>query len=230
MILLPSGEWTVRRLSSSKASEQEKVFEGLSPIWCCPEKWSRKNRISHPDWVKICVDPNGQIKWTKIRSSFCYNREHFHHCWRIQKCWYVSTNTHFSYFSVYFLYKSVKLATVVEGDQKGYYTEVLGRALLLSLDCSTLSLICTLYCWVLTKEVSSTILNSLLWRDLGLNPGFQDHWWTLYPLGQWAGLYFLYTHTQMLYVYNFFEKHLNSSALTKRYLKTYIKPFVRIEI
>ena len=32
-----------------------------------------------------------------------------------------------------------------------------GRALYLSLDCSTLSLICTLYCRVLSKEVSSTI-------------------------------------------------------------------------
>ena len=38
-----------------------------------------------------------------------------------------------------------------------YYTEVSGRALLLSLDCSTLPLIRALYCWVLSKEVSSTI-------------------------------------------------------------------------
>ena len=43
----------------------------------------------------------------------------------------------------------VKLATIVEGDPKAlfsiaYYTNVLGRALLLSLDCSTLPLIRTL--------------------------------------------------------------------------------------
>ena len=38
-----------------------------------------------------------------------------------------------------------------------YYTKVEGMVLLLSLDCSTLPLICTLYCWVLSKEVSSTI-------------------------------------------------------------------------
>ena len=38
-----------------------------------------------------------------------------------------------------------------------YYTEVLGRALLFSLNCSTLSLIRTLYRWVLNKEESSTI-------------------------------------------------------------------------
>ena len=40
---------------------KKRVFGGFSPIWCCPEKWSGLNRISHPDWVKICVDPNGQI-------------------------------------------------------------------------------------------------------------------------------------------------------------------------
>ena len=59
---------------------------------------------------------------------------------------------------------------------------MLGRALLLSLDSSTLSLIRTLYCWVLSKEVSSTIFKSLVWRDLGLNPSLPDHWRTVYPL------------------------------------------------
>ena len=38
-----------------------------------------------------------------------------------------------------------------------YYTKVLGRVRLLSLDCSTLSLILTLWYWVLSKEASSTI-------------------------------------------------------------------------
>ena len=42
-----------------------------------------------------------------------------------------------------------------------YYTEMYGRVLLLSLDCSTLLLICTLEYWVLTKEVSRTSL----WYD-----------------------------------------------------------------
>ena len=50
-----------------------------------------------------------------------------------------------------------------------YYTEVLGRVLLLSLNCSTLNLIHTyihtyLILWVLSKEVSSTIFLSL-WYD-----------------------------------------------------------------
>ena len=32
-----------------------------SPFLCCPGKWSGLNRISHPHWVKICDDHNGQI-------------------------------------------------------------------------------------------------------------------------------------------------------------------------
>ena len=61
---------------------------------------------------------------------------------------------------------------------------MLGRALLLFLDWSTLLSIRTLYCWVLSKKVSSTILKYLIWRDLGLNPGLPDHWRTLCPLDQ----------------------------------------------
>ena len=56
----------------------------------------------------------------------------------------------------------VKLSPFSRGRPEGslfnsYFTEVSGRVLLLSLDCSTLPLIRTLYCWVLSKEVSSTI-------------------------------------------------------------------------
>ena len=40
---------TVRRMSFLKSSEEERVFCGLSPIWCYPEKWSGRNRITHPD-------------------------------------------------------------------------------------------------------------------------------------------------------------------------------------
>ena len=40
---------------------RKREFGRHSPFWCCPEKWSRLNRISHPHWVEICVDHNGQI-------------------------------------------------------------------------------------------------------------------------------------------------------------------------
>ena len=32
------------------------------PSLCWPERWSRLNRISHPDWVKLYVDANGRIR------------------------------------------------------------------------------------------------------------------------------------------------------------------------
>ena len=56
----------------------------------------------------------------------------------------------------------VKLSPFSRGRPEGslfnsYYTKVLRKALLVSSDCSTLPLIHTLYCWVLSKEVSSTI-------------------------------------------------------------------------
>ena len=81
------------------------------------------------------------------------------------------------------------LATLVKGDQKAPFsiatTLRCSGALLLSLDYSTLPLIRTLYCWVLSKELSITIFK--VWRDQGMNPVLRDHWRTLYPLGQWAG-------------------------------------------
>ena len=41
---------------------RKRVFGGFSPFFCCPEKWSGLNRmISHPHWVKICDNHNGQI-------------------------------------------------------------------------------------------------------------------------------------------------------------------------
>ena len=49
-----------------------------------------------------------------------------------------------------------------------FYTEVLERALLYSLDCSNLPLICTLFCWVLSKEVSSTIFK-VFWHNATLD-------------------------------------------------------------
>ena len=68
----------------------------------------------------------------------------------------------------------VKLATVVEGDQKAPFpiatTPEEGRALLLSLDCSTLPLIRTLYCWVLSKGVSSTIFKVFGITRPGIEP------------------------------------------------------------
>ena len=67
-----------------------------------------------------------------------------------------------------------KLATIVKGDQKAPFsiatTPRLGEAQLLSLDCSTLPFIRTLYCLVLSKEVSSTIFKVFGMRKHGIEP------------------------------------------------------------
>ena len=64
--------------------------------------------------------------------------------------------------------------TIVEGDQKALFsiatTPRCRGALLLSLDCSTLPLIHTLYCWVLSKNVSSTILKVFGMTRPGIEP------------------------------------------------------------
>ena len=43
---------------------------------------------------------------------------------------------------------------------------------------------------MLSKEVSNSIFESLVWLDLGLNPGLPDYWWTHCSLDQCHG-YFL---------------------------------------
>ena len=35
---------------------------GKFPQFVLPGKVIGMNRISHPDWLKLCVDPNGRIK------------------------------------------------------------------------------------------------------------------------------------------------------------------------
>ena len=88
--------------------------------------------------------------------------------------------------------KKVKLATVVKGDQKapfsiattlrcrgGYYS--FSGLLYFTLD---------MYLIILSVEQGGIkyhfFFKSFVLLDLGLNPGLPDHWWTLYPLGQWA--------------------------------------------
>ena len=60
----------------------------------------------------------------------------------------------------------VKLASIVKGKQKAPFS----IATTLSLDCSTLLLICTLYCWVFSKEVSNTIFKVFDMTRPGIEP------------------------------------------------------------
>ena len=57
-----------------------------------------------------------------------------------------------------------------------YHTKVLRRVILLSLDCSAFSLIRIVYCWVLSKDISSTIFKVFGVTRPGIEP------WSLGPL------------------------------------------------
>ena len=69
--------------------------------------------------------------------------------------------------------------------------------LLLSLDWSALPLIRTFIAECSARRYQKPFFESLVWLDLGLNPGLPDHWRTLYPLDQWAGQIYIY-----IYIYH----------------------------
>ena len=86
----------------------------------------------------------------------------------------------------------VVVVTLVEGDQKAPFSiatipRCKGSVLLLSLDCSTLPLINTLYCCVLSKEVSSTIFKVFGMTRPGIEPRSPGPLANTLPRGQWAG-------------------------------------------
>ena len=96
------------------------------------------------------------------------------------------THTHIYIYTQLLVIQKSKFSDLSWGWPEGsffnsFYTEVLGRAQFLSLDCSTLPLIRTLYCWVLSKEVSSTIFKVFGMTRPGIEPRSPG------PLGQWAG-------------------------------------------
>ena len=93
-------------------------------------------------------------------SDFCCSHTHTH----------THTHTH-----VYIYIYISKVGDRSRGRREGslfnrYYTEVYGRALLLSLDRPNLPLICTLYYWVLSKAVSSTIFRVFGMTRPGIQP------------------------------------------------------------
>ena len=56
----------------------------------------------------------------------------------------------------------------------------------------------------------------MVWRDLGLNVGLPDHWWTLYPLGQWANNIVHHYHHQVVliaWIYLALSLHLSLLAI-----------------
>ena len=83
----------------------------------------------------------------------------------------------------------VKLATLVEGNQKAPFS--IATTLMCRGGCDSFPWIAPLYPWYVAyiaecyaRRYQVPFLKSLVWRDLGLNPGHLDHWQTLYPLYQ----------------------------------------------
>ena len=49
--------------------QPKRVFDSF-PNYCCQETWFGLNRISHPDWGKLCIELNyAPNKNTKIPSA-----------------------------------------------------------------------------------------------------------------------------------------------------------------
>ena len=51
----------MRRMYWTKLFSQRECLTAF-PNLCCQQRWYGRNRINHPDWVKLCVDANGRIK------------------------------------------------------------------------------------------------------------------------------------------------------------------------
>ena len=102
-------------------------------------------------------------------------------CLSLSKYWLLSSTRRPIFIThlrthIKFLFIFIKKVGGFSSCFNSYDTEVWRRALLHSLDYSTLPLILTLYCWLLSKAASSTIFESLVWLDQGLNSGFPDNW------------------------------------------------------
>ena len=57
-----------RRLYRTKLFSQRECLT-VFPNYCSPERWFGLNRISHTDWVKLCVELRAKQKY---ENSFCY--------------------------------------------------------------------------------------------------------------------------------------------------------------
>ena len=97
--------------------------------------------------------------------------------WRKKKIYWIAIlNDIIVYELLVFHWNKVsKVGNCCRGRSEGslfytYYTEVQGRVLLISLNWSTLPSIRTLYCWVLSKKVSSTILKVFDMTRSGIEP------------------------------------------------------------
>ena len=98
------------------------------------------------------------------------------------------------YLCFWFHYKL--LTTVVQGDHKAPFS--IATTLWCRGGCYSFPWIAPLYPWYVPYIVECyasrdnvPFFESLIWRDLGWNPGLLDHWQTLYPLHLFLIYYFM---------------------------------------
>ena len=79
LLLLKNSQWDV--CTERSCSAKESVWR-FFPSLCCPETYCGMNRISHPDWVKLCVEldyaPNQNTKIPSATVSLLIRRELFY--------------------------------------------------------------------------------------------------------------------------------------------------------
>ena len=86
-----------------------------------------------------------------------------------------------------------KLVTVVKGDPKAPFS--VATTPKCRGGCYSFPWIASLYPWYVpynaeckARRYQVPFFKSLVWHNLGLNLSLPDHWWTLYPISQWASL------------------------------------------
>ena len=104
LLLLKNSQWDV--CTEQSCSAKRNVWR-LFPSLCCAERCSGLNRISHPDWMKLCVELNyAPNQNTKISSA---------------------TNSKFSFFFIQSFPSLRSIAKVKEPSLSYYLPIVWGR-------------------------------------------------------------------------------------------------------
>ena len=117
------------------------------------------------------------------------------------KCWFLGNNA-----PLQFMFSKNVLYDISLGTRRLPFQQ-----LLLSQNCRSLPLIRTLYCWVLSKEISNTILKIFGMTRPGIEPRSPGPWANtrpLYPHSQWACIV-ISTDTKFALIDNFLAVFLN---------------------
>ena len=174
------------------------AFIRLSPLiltglnWWFPCK-----HVSAPIWTHTYTD-----LWLTLNHTYLYTHTYVHtyiHTYmysHLLVCLYICSHLKPSLYTTSPAAIS-KVGNHSWGQPEGslfnsYDTEVSGKALLLSLDCFPLLLIRTLYYWVLSKAVPSTILKIFSMMRPGIEPRFHKPLANTLPSRPISGFVFIY--------------------------------------